>query len=274
MMKPLEAGGLAFEEASADRVMLLADGQKTVVAASQPPRKIVLPEELSSLKEVGARDMEYDLANLPKKKDFQEIVKGLDAAHELPAAPEEKLLPKPGIAQTPVARPPAPKAAEVKPAPEEIKKEKPKPAPARPEKMPPPLPEERIIPMMRRPVDSGKIKMEDIKAIPRVMGPLDELKFMDLVTFRRLDREAGKAADKIKEKIALLEEDAYSKRMEGIKNWRLSPLNKLYLSMGEASISGNKPIDVIIEERKKEGKESLRPEEFEAVMDLNKSLRF
>ncbi|NCO79912.1 hypothetical protein GW884_01345, partial [Candidatus Falkowbacteria bacterium] len=108
----------------------------------------------------------------------------------------------------------------------------------------------------------------------RVMGPIDELKFLELTNWRRLDKEPVKIAEKIKEKIKLLEEESYAKRLEGIKAWRLSPVNRLYLAMGQASISNNQPVDVIIEERKKQGEEYLTSQEFEAIMDLNRELRF
>lgn len=121
---------------------------------------------------------------------------------------------------------------------------------------------------------SPRVKIEDVKFVPRVMSPLDEIKYMDLLNFRRLDKEAVRAAEKIKNKISLLEEEGYDKRLEAVKLWRYSPLNKLYLQIGQASIGENKPIDVIIEEKKKRREEYLTAEEFAAVMDLNKSLRF
>jgi len=139
---------------------------------------------------------------------------------------------------------------------------------------------------------TGKIKMEDVKVKfapppppqgpgaglgrgkPKVMGPIDELKYMDLISFRRLDKEPVEIITKIKEKISLLEEEDYTKRLQGIKAWRAGSVNKLYLEMGQDSISESKPIDVIIEERKAAGKEYLNSKEFEAVTDLNKSLRF
>jgi len=72
----------------------------------------------------------------------------------------------------------------------------------------------------------------------------------------------------------LLEEEDYAKKLEGIKLWRRSPINKLYLEIGSLSISENKPVDVIIEERKLNNQEYLTADEFNAIMDLNKSLRF
>ena len=121
---------------------------------------------------------------------------------------------------------------------------------------------------------STKARIEDVKFVPKVMGPIDEIKYLDLTAFRRLGGDPFKTAEKIKSKLALLEEESYGKRLEGIKAWRLSPIFKLYLALGGLSISANKPIDVIIEERKLAGGEYLTSDEFKAIMDLNKNLRF
>ena len=121
---------------------------------------------------------------------------------------------------------------------------------------------------------STKARIEDVKFVPKVMGPIDEIKYLDLTAFRRLGGDPFKTAEKIKSKLALLEEESYGKRLEGIKAWRLSPIFKLYLALGGLSISANKPIDVIIEERKLAGGEYLTADEFRAIMDLNKNLRF
>jgi hypothetical protein len=51
-------------------------------------------------------------------------------------------------------------------------------------------------------------------------------------------------------------------------------VNRLYLSIGEKSISENKPIDVIIEEKRNKGEDYLTLDELKSVMDLNKRLRF
>jgi hypothetical protein len=96
---------------------------------------------------------------------------------------------------------------------------------------------------------------------------------MDLINFRRLDKDPLKSAEKIKNKISLLEED-YGKKLEGVKFWRQSPIYRLYLEIGRLSISENKPVDVIIEKRRMNNQECLTAEEFKVIMDLNKSLRF
>jgi len=121
---------------------------------------------------------------------------------------------------------------------------------------------------------SGKRKMEDVKRVPRLSGPIDELKEMDLEHFRRLEEDPRAAIKKIKEKISFLEEDGYDKKLAGVKAWRQSPLNKLYLQVGQEAIKSKKGINSVIEDRRSAGKDSITEIEFGVIMDLNKELRF
>jgi hypothetical protein len=121
---------------------------------------------------------------------------------------------------------------------------------------------------------SGKVKMEDIKKMPKYSGPLDEVGSMGLVDFRRISKDPEVAIGKIKEKFDLLEEEGFNKRLEGVKAWRQSPINKLYLSIGQESLINKKDITQIIESRKNEGRDYLSQAEFNAIMGLNKSLRY
>jgi len=124
------------------------------------------------------------------------------------------------------------------------------------------------------PAAGNKQKMEDIKPAPRIMSPIDELGYMDLLNFRRLDPNPLKRIAKIEEKIALLEREGIDKKIEGIRVWRNNPVSKTYLAMGQESIGSGKNIDDIIKERQDQGLNYLSKEEFEAVMDLNNNLRF
>ncbi len=126
----------------------------------------------------------------------------------------------------------------------------------------------------RPPMASGKPRLDDVTYAPRVMGPIDELRQMSLLDFRRLNPDPVKACQKIKEKIELLGEEQYAKRIEAIKAWRQSPVNKLYAKIGQQSIAQKQPVDKIIASQKQAGHECLTIAEFEAIMDLNKELRF
>ncbi len=120
-------------------------------------------------------------------------------------------------------------------------------------------------------IEQGKVKMHDVKYVPKLTGPIEELKEMSLIDFRRLDSDPDIAIKKIIEKIKYLEDDGYDKRLAGIKAWRKSPLNLRYLGIGQESISTKQVINVIIDSK---GEDDLTFKEFKAIMKLNKSLRF
>jgi hypothetical protein len=249
--------------------------------------------DLAGLKAVGARDLEYDLATELKKKKAAEaeLAKEIieagkpDPTKELAAPDKQLALPT----ETDITPEPAVPVQMQKASPENENSVKAAPhaqtaaeviedmvvAAAKTATEPPPaaLTPEPIV--LRRPAENdGKIRMDDIKYVPKTTGPIDELKFMDLTSFRRLDKETAVAINKIKNKIKVLEDESYGKRIEAIKAWRTSPVNRLYLEIGETAMGKNQPIDIIIEERRSAGKEYLSSEEFEAIMNLNRELRF
>jgi len=179
----------------------------------------------------------------------------------------------------------------------------------------------------------GKPKIEDIKYKQKLTGPVEEIGALKIKDFRHLSSDPKKAIEMIKDKIDLLEEDDFKKKLEGIKAFRESGLYKAYLVAGETRMNANvnlSPLKATTrqrtnqreegeeggegEERKeeenaknlppakggsrrveigqktpptsplvrggasagegKEGKNDLTEEEFYAIMDLNKQLRF
>lgn len=272
LMKSIELGGLGFDLESTDNILAVVEknGQKSGgEVAIKPLAKISLPEDKTSgdeamphlYKSAGVHDIPYDFMSL--KKNGVKTTE-LDLTHELPPPVPQTVSRK---AEEPVKTPPKIKEPIFSSKPKISQAVYPKEADKAP--FPP-----KIAPQSRLSAQSsGKIKMEDIKFEPKIMSPIDELRYMNLVNFRRLNKDPSLAANKIKEKIDLLDEE-YSKMIEGIKAWRISPLNKLYLEVGSESISSKKPINVIIEERKAAGKEYLTAKEVEAIIELNRELRF
>ena len=120
----------------------------------------------------------------------------------------------------------------------------------------------------------GKIKMEDVKYVPKLMGPVDELREMDLVNFRRLSTDPRGAANKINDKIQFLESESYSQRLSGIKAWRQSPVNRMYLQAGTESMDGEGHIKDVLKSKNMNDSDFLNEEEVEAIMELNRKLRF
>ncbi len=299
LIKSIELGGLGFDNDSVEKVLKIADGKiknlNEIAQAVKPPERISTPdlekEKLTGLQANGVRDIGYDLSALKKQE-----VKATEKARE--AKPIAKLDTKHEIA------PPPPAIYKGKPKQEEpirqktdggnksffsklkqtchddviIEEAKPERIIKRKEiaEQAEEAPIHKIKQVDARQVDEamGKIKMDDIKFTPKSMGPVDELKYMDMVSFRRLCKTPEDIIHKIKEKINLLEEESYAKRLYGVKAWRQNSVNKIYLEIGHESINKKKPINAIIEERKAAGKDYLNNQEFEAITDLNRDLRF
>jgi len=131
-----------------------------------------------------------------------------------------------------------------------------------------------VISLKNDKVVEGRKKVVDVKHVPKLVGPIDELGEMTLLNFRRLSSDPKEASLKIIEKIKFLEEDNYAQRLAGIKSWRKSPLNSLYLQIGKESINSNKTVSQTVEEMIGSGKECLTESEFKAIMDLNRKIRF
>lgn len=109
---------------------------------------------------------------------------------------------------------------------------------------------------------------------PKVMGPIDELRNMTATEFRRLSGDPAAAAQHIIEKIQLLEEESITKKAEGIAAWQSSPLNQLYLSIGNRSLEKTVTVEEAIKQMQEAGEQTLSANEFQAIADTNRQLRY
>lgn len=125
-----------------------------------------------------------------------------------------------------------------------------------------------------RPVaPSGKPLVEDISFTPKLLGPIDELRGMTLVDFRRLGKNPMDTTEKIKDKIDLLEDESHLKKMEGLAAWRESEISKIYFEIMRQCLNNGKSVDEIIATRNAGKILSLTPDEFKAVMKLFEIMR-
>ena len=244
LSKDINSGGLAFSEIYADNILVLAD-KKRIEEEKKQENALTRGEEIAI---ESARDMDYDFKNMPHyakatrgKPPHDEATRGkplVDKALDDGLAiskKDKKEIFKPSKLKFEIAKQTAMKRPELK---------------------------------------SGKVKMDDVKHAPKLLGPIDELREMDLLNFRRLSDDQGARIKKISEKIEFLEEENYAQRLSGIKAWTQSKLNKMYLDIGRESISANKGIDAIINNRQEKEEDCLSKEEFLAIMELNKKLRY
>lgn len=120
----------------------------------------------------------------------------------------------------------------------------------------------------------SRLKMEDVKLKPKVMGPLEELRYMDLINFRRLGNNSEEITKKIIMKIKLLEKDGYDRMVQGVQAWRQSPVNKTYVRLMQEAVHRGVTLDIILKEKESEKKESLNKEEIAAIVEMNSKLMF
>ena len=139
-----------------------------------------------------------------------------------------------------------------------------------------PKPEKRIFSWNKRSqtVPAGKVAMDEVKNFTKLVGPVDELRQLDLNMFRRLGSNASSIVDRIKERIDSLSSGSIAEKDRVIQAWQASPVYGLYVKLGRASLEDGLPVDSIIKQQTNAGQASLTVEEFDAISDLNAKLRF
>jgi len=189
----------------------------------------------------------------------------------LPVSTVPAVVPSLPVANRPAVPPPppVPKADERQavPVPTPSSQTRTIPVQAVPRPTPPPV---------RRPVvvtDVNRPHVADIRNVKRTIGPIDELEHMSVGDFQRLGHTTAESIGKIIEKLDILEEESFGKRLAGITAWRRSPLFQLYLMLGRESMTQERPVADVIAARTKTGSETLDEEEFQSIADLNKKLR-
>lgn len=116
--------------------------------------------------------------------------------------------------------------------------------------------------------------MQEVTFEKRLSGPIDELRSLNLMDFRRLSKDSFQAATKIKDKVDLMEEQGYDKKVEAIQAWRGSLLNQMYVNLTrEAVLTGTSVVELLSRKRVA-GEETFSDDELKAVMRLNADLRF
>ena len=115
--------------------------------------------------------------------------------------------------------------------------------------------------------------MADVKYVQRLTGTVGELKAMTVKDFRRLSGDPQEAILKIQDKIDLLADESFEKKTQGIKAWQDSGVNRMYLDLLRQSLEGQ-PLTEIIADREAKNEPVLSKAEFDAIMELNRKLRF
>lgn len=126
----------------------------------------------------------------------------------------------------------------------------------------------------KKSVPTTSKKVTDVTYTRRLAGPVEEIGKMTVADFRRLSSDPKEAVRKIFDKLALLELTSYEERIAGVRAWRKSGVNQLYLEMSREALKTGKSVAEIAADRRNNGKESLSPKEVQAVVDLNARIKF
>ena len=307
LKKSVDTGGLGMDDIFSDNVLSVTDkinsadtisanliakndfktdqqGEEIDKSTKPTEKNLERDNKLSvdSLKDSGIRDIDYDFSKLSKSNIAQSGISSADLPK--PVENEKPTLSPENIKLSDVAK----KINEVKISPMSGSKsgsdtehnnisknnelsdaEEKREVPSMEKK-----PTVNMVNVRRSIIADGKKRMDDVKYVPKLMGPIEELGDMSLINFRRLNQNPAIAVNKIKEKLGFLEEEGFDKKLAGIKAWRQSPVNSLYLTIAQESINNKTSIDEIISQRTNTEKDSLTNDEIEAIMELNKSLRF
>ncbi|MBU4369404.1 hypothetical protein KKG58_01425 [Patescibacteria group bacterium] len=268
-------GGLGLNQETTDKIIQVLIKEKARID-KESIKKIPL-EKLEQIKDLKFKSL---------KEKTDEIIQAETKVRPTVLIPPPPPPPKPQLKPElkPVPPPPPPPKPIPKPVPPLPPKPEPKPVPPpplplkpqpKPEPRPvPPPPESTFRPIIRlQSVQPTKTRVEEIKVKPRIYGPIEELKTLTLVDWRRWDGPK-EAVQKIEDKINLLAEESLVKKSEGIKAWKDSEINNLYLDIGAESIDQGKPVTEIILQRQQKGLPTLTEEEFNSVVELNQKLRF
>ena|GEM_PF-2551877 len=141
----------------------------------------------------------------------------------------------------------------------------PKPAP----EMKPVLSPSSIAPQV-----GGKPRVEDVKFTQKLTGPVEELRAMTIVEFRRLSKDAKEATLKVRDQIDLVKDQGHEKYVAAVHAWKESEPSRLYLELSRTALEKGTPIPAIITERARQNEPTLTVAEFQAILSLNSGLRF
>lgn len=103
-------------------------------------------------------------------------------------------------------------------------------------------------------------------ASPKSMGPIEELENFSLIDFRRLSQNTKEAADLVRQKFLVLENESFLLFWQGKKAWTKSPIYKEYLEILKRSLGGAKELVAVTGKREDS---SLSASEVKAIIKLN-----
>lgn len=106
--------------------------------------------------------------------------------------------------------------------------------------------------------------MSDVVAPPLTQNPIDEIKYLNLVDFRRLGKTPEVATQIILNKFNNLKQESIIYYLQGLAAWQQCPLYKIYVKMAGRAVEQNSAIQSQANE--------LTADEVKALISLNSKL--
>lgn len=117
----------------------------------------------------------------------------------------------------------------------------------------------------------GKGEKDEKGVHAPLIGPTEEFSALTREDLRR-ETTCAEFVDKIARRIADLSKDNYLHKIESVRAWKRSPLYREYLNVGQRSLENQESVPAYLASVSNAG--GLTYEEFEAIGELNKKLRF
>ena len=122
-------------------------------------------------------------------------------------------------------------------------------------------------------IDTDKPKIAEVRLPSKLTGPLEEIEQISLRDLRRFAQNHQGFADRTMERIKILENESFEKRMMGIAAWRKSMLYQQYLNVIQNSLERNISIPEMIGAVIEAESQNMSLREWQTVNRLNRELR-
>ena len=122
-------------------------------------------------------------------------------------------------------------------------------------------------------IDTDKPKIAEVRLPSKLTGPLEEIEQISLRDLRRFAQNHQGFADRTLERIKILENESFEKRMMGIAAWRKSLLYQQYLNVIQNSLERNISIPEMIGAVTEAESQNMSLREWQTVNRLNRELK-
>ncbi len=122
-------------------------------------------------------------------------------------------------------------------------------------------------------IDTDKPKIAEVRLPSKLTGPLEEIEQLNLRDLRRFAQNHQGFADRTMERIKILENESFEKRMMGVAAWRKSMLYQQYLNVIQNSLERNISIPEMIGEISEAESQNMSLREWQTVNRLNRELK-